>query len=172
VVMALILLNLAGGEHVEDLGRLEEDEGFCRVLRKVEMAGLSRKVRRALERRWRRKRQRTVPSASAVFRYLAAFHEEEQEKLRQRGKAFIPAANEAFAGIREGEPRFGRVGPIEAAGAAGHPGYGCDAGGDPESGSIVWLATFQSLPTVEHLLGRAGAGLAYGVSRWQRAGRL
>src|SRR5438309_10371758 len=30
VVMALILLNLAGGEHVEDLRRLEEAEGSCR----------------------------------------------------------------------------------------------------------------------------------------------
>jgi hypothetical protein len=101
VVMALILLNLAGGEHVEDLGRLEEDEGFCRVLRRVEMAGLSRKVRRALERRWRKQRQRTVPSASAVFRYLAAFHEEEQEQLRPRGKAFIPAANEHLQGLEK-----------------------------------------------------------------------
>jgi hypothetical protein len=101
VVMALILLNLAGGEHVEDLGRLEEDEGFCRVLRRVEMAGLSRKVRRALERRWRKKRQRTVPSASAVFRYLAGFHDPEQEQLRQRGKAFIPAANVHLQGLEK-----------------------------------------------------------------------
>src|SRR5919204_5704900 len=74
VVIALILLNLAGGEHVEDVRRLEEDEGFCRVLRRVEMAGLPSQVRRALERRWRKKRKRTVPSPSAVFRYLAAFH--------------------------------------------------------------------------------------------------
>ncbi len=32
VVMALIMLNLAGGEHVEDLRGLEEDEGWCRIL--------------------------------------------------------------------------------------------------------------------------------------------
>ena len=51
VVMALIMLNLAGGEHVEDLRGLEEDEGWCRILRQVEMHGLKRKVRRALERR-------------------------------------------------------------------------------------------------------------------------
>jgi len=73
VVMGLILLNLAGGEHVEDLRRLEEDAGFCQVLRKIEQAGMKRKARRAWERRWRKERQRTVPSASAVFRYLAAF---------------------------------------------------------------------------------------------------
>ena len=101
VVMALILLNLAGGEHVEDLRRLEEDEGLCRVLRKVERAGLKRKVRRALERRWRKERQRTVPSASAVFRYLAAFHDPEQEQLRQTGKAFIPAPNVHLEGLEK-----------------------------------------------------------------------
>jgi hypothetical protein len=46
-VMALILLNLAGGEHGEDLRGLEEGEGFCRVLRRVERAGLRGKVRQA-----------------------------------------------------------------------------------------------------------------------------
>jgi hypothetical protein len=35
VVMSLILLNLVGGECVEDLNRLEGDEGFCRILKKV-----------------------------------------------------------------------------------------------------------------------------------------
>ena len=69
VVMALIMLNLAGGEHVEDLRGLEEDEGWCRILRQVEMHRLKRKVRRALEPLWRKERRRTVPSPSAVFRY-------------------------------------------------------------------------------------------------------
>jgi hypothetical protein len=110
VVMALILLNLAGGEHVEDLCRLEEDEGFCRVLRKVERAGWKRKSRRALERRWRKQRQRTVPSASAVFRYLAAFHDPEQEQLRQRGKAFIPASTVPLEGLEKvNQDLVGRV---------------------------------------------------------------
>jgi Transposase DDE domain group 1 len=99
MVIALVLLNLAGGEHVEDLSRLEGDEGFCRVLRRVEMAGLRRKVRRALERRWRKERKRAVPSPSAVFRYLAAFHDRQQEKLRQAGKAFIPAPNAHLEGL-------------------------------------------------------------------------
>lgn len=93
VVMALIMLNLAGGEHVEDLRGLEEDEGWCRILRQVEMHGLKRKVRRALERRWRKERRRTVPSPSAVFRYLASFHDRGEEKERRAGKAFIPRAN-------------------------------------------------------------------------------
>jgi hypothetical protein len=83
IVIALVLLNLAGGDCVEDLKVLEKDEGFCEILRKVEMHGLKRKVRRALDRRWRKEKRRTVPSPSAVFRYLAAFHDGEQEKHRQ-----------------------------------------------------------------------------------------
>jgi len=46
-----------------------------------------------LERRWRKERRRTVPSPSAVFRYLASFHDRGEEKERRAGKAFIPRAN-------------------------------------------------------------------------------
>ena len=48
IVMPLILLNLAGGECVNDLRILEGDEGFVRVLRRVELKslGLPRKERR------------------------------------------------------------------------------------------------------------------------------
>jgi hypothetical protein len=70
-------------------------------LRRVEMAGLLRKVRRALERRWRKRRKRAVPSPSAVFRYLAAFHDPQQEKLRPAGKAFIPAPNVHLQGLEK-----------------------------------------------------------------------
>ncbi len=93
MVLSLILLNLAGGDCVEDIKKLEADDGFCEVLKKAELHGLRRKVRRALLRRWRKERARTVPSPTAIFRYLAEFHNEGQEELRQSGKAFIPAAN-------------------------------------------------------------------------------
>ncbi|MBW2581053.1 MAG: IS1380 family transposase, partial [Deltaproteobacteria bacterium] len=99
VVMSLVLLNLAGGECVDDLGIVEADEGFCRVLRRIQMHGLKRKARRELERRWRKERRRSVPSPSAVFRYLWAFHDAEQEGLRRAGKAFIPVANEHLGGF-------------------------------------------------------------------------
>jgi hypothetical protein len=99
--MALILLNLAGGTCVEDLKKLEEDEGFCQVLRRGELAGLPRRQRRELERRWRKEKKRVVPSPSAVFRYLAAFHDEEQEQQREEGKAFIPVANRYLQGLME-----------------------------------------------------------------------
>jgi len=102
VVISLVLLNLAGGDCVDDLKIVEADEGFCAILRKAETHGLKRKVRRTLERRWRKEKERTVPSASAVFRYLAKFHNADQEKIREKtdSKAFIPEHNEHLRGFR------------------------------------------------------------------------
>jgi hypothetical protein len=94
VIMALILLNLAGGDCVADVERLEADEGLCQVMRRVEHHGLPRRERRAQERRWRKERSRTFVSPSAVFRYLAAFHDPTQEAQRVPHTAFIPAPNE------------------------------------------------------------------------------
>jgi len=109
MVLALVLLNLAGGDCVADIKVLEADDGFCEVLKKAEMHGLGRKVRRVLLRRWRKERTRVVPSPSAIFRYLAQFHDEQQEGDRQAGKALIPAANEnlsGFVGINKDLARF------------------------------------------------------------------
>ena len=39
VILSLILLNLAGGESVDDIRILEKDEGLSRVLRRVESRG-------------------------------------------------------------------------------------------------------------------------------------
>lgn len=101
IVISLVLLNLAGGDCVDDVKILEADNGFCEVLKKAEMHDLRRKVRRALLRRWRKEKTRAVPSPSAIFRYLEGFHDIEQEKLRQPGKAFIPSPNEHLQGFVE-----------------------------------------------------------------------
>lgn len=93
VVLALILLNLAGGFCVSDLTAFAGDDGFCRILKGIEGKGLSRKRRRDLERRLRKEGRSTFPSASSVFRYLNRFHDSEQEKLREPEKSFIPAPN-------------------------------------------------------------------------------
>ncbi len=99
VVLAIVLLNLAGGDCVEDIKVLEGDDGFCEVLKKAEMHGLRRKVRRQLLRRWRKEKTRVTPSPSAVFRYLAKFHDHQQDQYRQAGKAFIPRANQHLMGL-------------------------------------------------------------------------
>jgi hypothetical protein len=99
MLLSLILLNLAGGSCVDDLRVLEADNGFCEILKKAELHGLKHKERRAQMKRWRKDKTRTVPSSSATFRYLAAFHDAGQEKQRQAGKAFIPEPNEHLKGF-------------------------------------------------------------------------
>ena len=98
-ILSLITLNLVGGECVEDMDRLEWDEGFCRLLEKTLSHGLSRKGLRGLKKRWRKEKTRRVPSSSSVFRYLAEFHNKAQELLRKPGKAFIPESKEALKGL-------------------------------------------------------------------------
>lgn len=100
IILSLIALNLAGGDCVDDIEKLEADEGFCRILRKAEIQGLTRKEKRDMKRRWRKERTRTMPSASVIFRYLSNFHDKEQEKFRVKGKVFIPVANEHLRAFR------------------------------------------------------------------------
>jgi hypothetical protein len=117
LVLSIVLLNLSGGDCVEDIKILEGDDGFCEVLKKAELHGLRRKVRRELMRRWRRERTRVTPSPSAIFRYLAMFHDSEQDKYREAGKAFIPEANEhlrGFVEVNKDLARFANLQNIEA----------------------------------------------------------
>ena len=58
MVLALVFLNLAGGDCMEDLERLENDAGFSTVLRAIEQELLSRAEQRSLPARWRRTRRR------------------------------------------------------------------------------------------------------------------
>jgi hypothetical protein len=98
MVLAVVFLNLAGGDCVEDLERLEQDRGFAAVLQAIERDLLSRAERRSLKRRWRRERQRTVPSPSALSAWLERFHDPASPKA-VAGTAFIPAVTEALQGL-------------------------------------------------------------------------
>jgi hypothetical protein len=97
---ALALLNLAGGQTVNDIDVLEQDAGCAMVFRRFRVDGLNREQRRQLKARWRKKQTRALPSPSAVFRFLDEFHDESQEELRVEGKAFIPAPNRALRGLQ------------------------------------------------------------------------
>jgi hypothetical protein len=99
IIMSLILLNIAGGDCVDDLRILERDEGLVKVLRRVGFTGHPRKERREQERRWRKERRRAFPSPSVVFRYLKNFVNPVDEKQRAMGKAYIPAPNEALRSL-------------------------------------------------------------------------
>ena len=101
MIISLMLLNLAGGESVSDLDLLEKDRGLCRMLREFETCGMRLSERRALEKRWRVERRRSVPSESAVFRYLERFHDAGEEAMREAHRAFIPAPNGAMKGLRK-----------------------------------------------------------------------
>lgn len=98
-VLSLILLNLAGGECVEDVRLLEADGGLCEVFRRAEKYGLSREKRRELDKRFRRGRDRTFPSETRLYEYLNEFHNPEEESRREQGKAFIPSKNQYLAGL-------------------------------------------------------------------------
>jgi hypothetical protein len=87
MVLSLILLALAGGDCVDDLKVLQTDEGFCRILERIEPP--------VSPSRWRKGPSRTIPSPSAVFRYLAAFRSDEASV---QGRAFIPQSR-ALAGL-------------------------------------------------------------------------
>ena len=107
IVSSLILLNpvsstgqaLAGGESVSDLDVLDKDAGLCKLIREIETCGMGGKERRAMEGRWRVGRRRSVPSESAVFRYLAGFNDADEEAKREAHRAFIPAPSEALRGL-------------------------------------------------------------------------
>ena len=90
MVLAVIFLNLAGGDCVEDLERLENDSGFAAILRAIERDLLSRAERRSLKARWRRTRGRAVPSPSALSGWLERFNDPAAPKAAA-GSAFIPA---------------------------------------------------------------------------------
>jgi hypothetical protein len=68
IILSLILLNLAGGDCVEDIERLEADEGLSLLLSKIATHGMKRKERRAYEKRFRKEMKRAFPSASVIRR--------------------------------------------------------------------------------------------------------
>lgn len=101
VILGLMLLNLAGGESVSDIEQLEKDEGFCRILRELELKGTFGRRRKKLKKKWAKKMKNTIPSPSSIFRYLRHFHDPEEEKRREQaeGKAFIPEPNEHLGSL-------------------------------------------------------------------------
>ena len=98
MVLAVVFLNLAGGDCVDDLERLEQDSGFAAVLRAIERDFLSRSARRLLKGRWRRERARVVPSPSALSAWLERFHDPAVPKA-MAGTAFIPMVTQAVQGL-------------------------------------------------------------------------
>jgi hypothetical protein len=101
IIESLILLNIAGGDCVEDMNRLEEDRGLRKIILKSLTHGMRKKEKQWLKRRWRQASQRAFPSTSAIHRYLKLFHEASTEAHREVGKAYIPPSNTALQRLCE-----------------------------------------------------------------------
>jgi hypothetical protein len=97
-IRMVLALNLAGGDRVEDLERLEPDSGFAAILRAIEPDVLSPAERRWLKKRWRRSRERTVPSPSAASAWLERFRDPARPKAGA-GTAIIPAVRKQLRGL-------------------------------------------------------------------------
>jgi hypothetical protein len=91
IVQSLMLLNLIGGDSVDEINRLEADDGLSTLFLKIETHGMRRDQRRAYEKRWRKDKNKAFPSASAIRRFLEQYHDAKEEDKRVEGQAFIPA---------------------------------------------------------------------------------
>jgi hypothetical protein len=101
MILSLILLNLAGGDSVDDLAILRKDEGFAQVLLKALTQGMRRRDRRRCERLWAERilKGQAIPSPTSTFRYLSLFHDQSEEEKRVKGTALIPQPNKHLRGL-------------------------------------------------------------------------
>jgi hypothetical protein len=170
MALAVVFLNLAGGDCVEDLERLERDSGFAAILQAIERDLLSRAERRSLKRRWRRERERTVPSPSALSAWLGRFHDPSAPQA-VAGTAFIPAVTEALQGGSlppgltrwAGQPGAAGLHADASAGDRGNIGHGCHTDRDAQARRAALLQGVQSVSAAELLVGGAGCDALLGV---------
>jgi hypothetical protein len=102
-ITALLLLNIAGGDCVEDVDILNADRGFCKLLKQLQLREqkMPRQQRRVLSREWEKTQQRLFPSQTAIRSYLKAFHCEPlmAERDISEVKAFIPRASKPLLAL-------------------------------------------------------------------------
>jgi len=98
-LICLLLLNICGGDCVDDVKNMGKDDGLMRILKHLELRNAFGRRRIQLKRQWRNGKKDAVPSASSIFRYLLLFHNVRQEALREDHKAFIPAPNQHLLGL-------------------------------------------------------------------------
>jgi hypothetical protein len=99
IVLTLLLLNLAGGEHVEDMRILQSDSGFYKLMDMIATSGLTSSERRKHKRLQRSQGAGLLPSCSTVFRFLKRDGVEGLAS-RGQGKAFIPAPGQTAEQLR------------------------------------------------------------------------
>lgn len=98
-LICLLLLNLCGGNCVDDVKRMEADEGLRMIIKHMELRSAFGRRRRKLKAQWSNGKKNAFPSASSIFRYLLLFHNAEAEKRRKPHTAFIPQSNQYLLGL-------------------------------------------------------------------------
>ena len=96
-LLSVLLLNFTGGDCVDDINILNDDEGLCRLLRRFEQT-LGKKERLSLKHRFRKGRTRAFPGSSSLLRYLKRFHDESMSSS-DSGGAFIPTLSKGLEGL-------------------------------------------------------------------------
>ena len=99
-ILALLAMNLTGGDCVEDLGKLADDPGIALYM------GQIRQALRMSKRVIAHGGHGILPSLTSVRDWLTTFHQADEEAQRQPGVAFIPAANAALIGLKRGIRQF------------------------------------------------------------------
>ena len=118
MILAVLVLNVAGFDRVSDVGHLEADAGLCAMLGRFEpkLLGLSR---RSIARRFRGGRERCFPSARSLPDWLDRFHVAGVHDVeREKGTAFIPAHTDRHDRFREVGRRLMAQGVREAGAVA------------------------------------------------------
>jgi hypothetical protein len=98
-LICLILLNLCGGDCVDDVKRMEADDGLRMIIKHLELRSAFGRRRKKLKRQWRNGKKNAFPSPSALFRYLLLFYNVAEEKRREAHTAFIPQSNSYLLGL-------------------------------------------------------------------------
>ncbi len=116
MILAVLVLNIAGLDRVSDIEVLETDRGLCALVRRFEpkLFGLSRG---SIARRFRGGRERCFPSARSIGDWLDRFHVAGvHDAERKKGMAFIPPPGACHDLLREVNRRLVTEG-VRAAGA-------------------------------------------------------
>lgn len=118
MILAVLVLNIAGLDRVSDIDMLEADTGLCAIVRRFEpkLFGMSR---RAIARRFRGGRERCFPSARSIRDWLDRFHIAGVHDVeREEGTAWVPSHSERHDLFREVCRRLVAEGVREAGAAS------------------------------------------------------
>ena len=110
MILAALVLYVAGFDRVSDIKHLKAETGLCAMLRRFDpkLPGLSR---HATDRRFRGGRERCFLSARSLRDWLYRFHVGGVHDIeREKGTSFVPAYTERHELFREVDRRQMAIG--------------------------------------------------------------